>query len=471
LLQLKPAYFPMPDPQGNKIRPFLAFLSLKDIKDIVFLLAVEPSCKTLLEIRSSEQLLAAVQRWYGRSAAPGVLYEAVLAANIPLLASCILNTLPEVKESPKRIKPLRSLLFNIAVQFPDGDVPRLCKLLQQKLTDTGKLIETDALDLMMQLIEEKVVTDGNVKALLFLGDMSPNVNSLIQGYSQRFASVTVAPTAFAPAAVTAIDPSSTAHIGESPSAHFNALSQIGEYPMADSVCAVINVHRIPGREVRVGSEKDVQRLKELFQNSFRYHFCCRIDPDVQEVKKFLKLIKEMMEANKKFSCLVVFVMSHGIEDCIELADGQKLKYWDDIVLPFLDGCMRDRPKIFFFQCCRGDLLQQAVTSAPREVYADGPAPRESPPTSQQDNCDLYVCHATFQGFAAIRVGDSGSWFIQTMCDVLERPIRMDLECLRMIVTNELKNKRANYAGNIVNQTPVVEKNTLTKHLRLRPENV
>ena len=74
---------------------------------------------------------------------------------------------------------------------------------------------------------------------------------------------------------------------------------------------------------------------------------------MQEMKRMLK---EFARANHStFDCLIVAILSHGIEGHIYGTDEGLLKIDDMVILFSGQNCptMAGKPKLFFLQACRG----------------------------------------------------------------------------------------------------------------------
>jgi len=61
------------------------------------------------------------------------------------------------------------------------------------------------------------------------------------------------------------------------------------------------------------------------------------------------------ESLENDECFIMFVMSHGKDNCVFGSDGQAVKY-NEIISPFTNAnCrfLKNKPKLVFFQACRG----------------------------------------------------------------------------------------------------------------------
>jgi len=112
--------------------------------------------------------------------------------------------------------------------------------------------------------------------------------------------------------------------------------------------------------------------------------------------------------------MVVFILSHGIEDGIHGSCGniitiKKLcKLFSGANCKLLIG----KPILFFIQACQGDedgkiiqLESKLQFDAPKSIAADA---------------DVLVFVATTPGTGSVRDIEDGSWFIQELCEVFEK---------------------------------------------------
>ena len=95
--------------------------------------------------------------------------------------------------------------------------------------------------------------------------------------------------------------------------------------------------------------------------------------------------------------LVVVIMSHGEQGSVFLTcDGRKIlledviNYFDAVNCPQMAG----KPKIFFFNCCRGDRKNCEI----KKVCVDGPRRLHKEPTNVRQHQDIVIAYSTIPGF-------------------------------------------------------------------------
>nr|XP_022918454.1 caspase Dronc-like [Onthophagus taurus] len=185
------------------------------------------------------------------------------------------------------------------------------------------------------------------------------------------------------------------------------------------------------KKKRSGAEVDQVNLVAVFK---------QIGFDILQYKNKTKAETERIVKSfasdsslKKYDMCVTVIMSHGTtidaQTVIETTDEKELPTeW--VVQQFHgDICkgMNGKPKIFIFQCCRGDKSNSVL-------HTDG-KPFQAPRKVQ----DILISYSTLPGFAAYRDPTLGSWYIQGLCKVfMEHAHDTHIEDLLKIVDDELK---------------------------------
>lgn len=69
------------------------------------------------------------------------------------------------------------------------------------------------------------------------------------------------------------------------------------------------------------------------------------------------------ESLENDECFVMFVMSHGKDNCVFGSDGRAVRI-SEIITPFTNAnCtfLKNKPKLVFFQACRGGTVGQCIS--------------------------------------------------------------------------------------------------------------
>ncbi len=108
-------------------------------------------------------------------------------------------------------------------------------------------------------------------------------------------------------------------------------------------------------------------------------------------------------------CFVCIIMTHGDEGVVYGVD--KSIELDLLIQPFKQNkTLAGKPKLFFVQACRGSNFMEGIDSNPFEVNYVNRIPMEA---------DFLFAYSTVAGHYSWRNSTNGSWFIQSLCQVLD----------------------------------------------------
>ena len=179
------------------------------------------------------------------------------------------------------------------------------------------------------------------------------------------------------------------------------------------ITLIINNESFVGHKKREGTKLDERNLAHTFR-----HLGYKVEVHREVYAKTMLTIMENM-ANRdhtKYDSFVCCILSHGSAGHIFGVDGEEVAI-DQFTMK-LSSCrsLKDKPKLFFLQACRGDLTEYSVQS-------DGPsAPQrnEAPPQEKKivPTTDFFFGHATPYGCKAWRDENHGSWYISELCRTL-----------------------------------------------------
>lgn len=171
---------------------------------------------------------------------------------------------------------------------------------------------------------------------------------------------------------------------------------------------IINNKRFDSRldmPVRDGTDVDAASLetslKKLGFETRIFHNCSA------------SLIREIMLRYAKSDhsdsdCFMSVFMSHG-EDGVIYGIDKEIEI-EKLIHPFkLNRSLAGKPKIFFIQACRGNQLMEGIDSNPYEIQYVNKIPMEA---------DFLIAYSTISGYFSWRNSLNGSWFIQSLCHVL-----------------------------------------------------
>nr|XP_029135692.1 caspase-2 isoform X5 [Labrus bergylta] len=188
----------------------------------------------------------------------------------------------------------------------------------------------------------------------------------------------------------------------------------------------------PDLDPRKGGEVDDEVLRKVF-TELDYLVTVHRDLTAQGMRTCIENFSRRQEHRTVDSC-VVCLLSHGVEGAIYGTDGELMQL--DWVFEAFDNAhcplLQNKPKMFFFQACRGEEMDCGVEQI------DGPVRTCSPSCEQRDagregqgdadsrqrgdmgrpriklpqRSDMVCGYASLKGTAAMRNTKRGSWFIQ-----------------------------------------------------------
>ncbi|KAK4020129.1 hypothetical protein OUZ56_002124 [Daphnia magna] len=284
------------------------------------------------------------------------------------------------------------------------------------------------------------------------------------------------------------------------------------------LCVIFNQEEFENGEVRKGSERDRNKLKETF-NKLGFKTIIYNDQSSYALKTEIKSLAK--KDFKNYGCLVVCLLSHGIENAILCYDGRYVNT-DELKYEFsLDKCpsLYGKPKIFIVQACQGNLAQSQTgivahnnsssvfSQRVSRIFQARFGPLDTPSTisltktdvepnyTEEDLKDMKIIedarknppimdfltiNATLPGFRAYRFYHAkvfrGSLFIQSLCEALseeylhkkpdesKQHLEDLLRCVQVKISKYSEELEKNSHGNVFWQTMPWEV-CLSKHIR------
>ena len=201
---------------------------------------------------------------------------------------------------------------------------------------------------------------------------------------------------------------------------------------------------------RVWSVKDVENLQHtLGYLEFDFKLCQNFTKSQIEHE-----IKEMASSvdHSNSDCFLCVVMSHGNEDKIVTSDNKVMSF-EEIMAP-IKSCasLSDKPKLFFFQACRGDNelvnpRERSRSDSSAEGMTDSAINSDSLNTNKKTRrnaeSDLLVYNATLPNHYAYGTETDGTIFIKNVCQVLndaykEMPNNMPLSKMILNINKSVR---------------------------------
>jgi len=235
---------------------------------------------------------------------------------------------------------------------------------------------------------------------------------------------------------------------------------------------------------RKWSEKDVENLEKTL-GYLEFKVILSLDSIKSEIERVLQ--EQADVDHSKSDCFLCVIMSHGNEDKIVTRDNLEMSY-KEIMEPIkMCKSLKDKPKLFFFQACRGDheieiarRPDSAESNSSGETTLDDHHQRDNtsisdgPDTNKKTpgyaESDLLVYNATIPKHYAYGNETNGTYFIQSVCKVLfeeaYKNLPNNLPLSQMITIINKRVKETDKEIQVAEST-----NRLLKEVYFTPKNV
>ncbi|XP_056398429.1 caspase-9 [Hyla sarda] len=244
-----------------------------------------------------------------------------------------------------------------------------------------------------------------------------------------------------------------------------------DYPMNFDPCGhclIINNMEFSepsGLSYRTGSDIDREKLERRMR-SYRFEVTVKNNLKAAEIHEELQRLAS--RDHSECDCCLVVILSHGCEirhtrfpGGVYGADG----VWIPVerIVHYFNGSncpgLRGKPKLFFIQACIGDEQDRGFAV---DLGDSGDQPNKPETNSLQSDAtavrpdsedttdavailptpgDILVSYSTFPGFVSWRETLSGSWYVDTLDDVLDQFARtLDLQTMLVMVADRVSAK-------------------------------
>uniref|UniRef100_UPI00398ED690 caspase-7-like isoform X2 n=1 Tax=Pristiophorus japonicus TaxID=55135 RepID=UPI00398ED690 len=172
-----------------------------------------------------------------------------------------------------------------------------------------------------------------------------------------------------------------------------------------------NFHPRTGMNKRNGTDEDAGNLAKTFQK-LRFKIMVHNDQTCDEMLEKLKnAAKDDYSEMASFVCIF---LSHGDDGFLFGTDGKKeIKEFTSIFRGDRCKYLVGKPKLFFIQACRGTEFDAGVETD--SISEDISNPLHKIPIE----ADFLYAYSTVAGYYSWRNTGNGSWFIQSLCHVLD----------------------------------------------------
>ncbi|XP_041837961.1 caspase-3a [Melanotaenia boesemani] len=176
-------------------------------------------------------------------------------------------------------------------------------------------------------------------------------------------------------------------------------------------CIIINnknFDRSTGMNQRNGTDVDAGNAGKVF-SKLGYKVQVYNDQSVDQMKKVLTAVSK--EDHSRSASFVCVLLSHGDEGVFFGTDGSiELRYLTSLFRGDRCKSLVGKPKLFFIQACRGTDLDAGIET---DSADDGT-------TKIPVEADFLYAFSTAPGYYSWRNTMTGSWFIQSLCDMISK---------------------------------------------------
>jgi len=222
------------------------------------------------------------------------------------------------------------------------------------------------------------------------------------------------------------------------------------YDQGEGLCVIINQKLFKEGSMldnRLGTDRDKEELMITFTllGVQPEDMCVYDDLTAAEIREKLE-ISSQKSNHKNYAWLTVVVLSHGRRvagvDEVLGVDGEGIDR-REIIGKFTDvgNCpnLQLKPKMFFFQACRGQEEVESFHSARTAAATD-----KKNDTADQHS-DVLIASSTIADFVAFRSTVDGSFFIRHLCQVFQDHAHDEtLQDMLLRVNDKVSNYRSDY---------------------------
>ncbi|XP_074132921.1 caspase-3-like isoform X2 [Sminthopsis crassicaudata] len=195
-----------------------------------------------------------------------------------------------------------------------------------------------------------------------------------------------------------------------------------DYPEM-GLCVIINnkiFHENTGMPFRAGTDVDAAHLIDTFKH-LKYEIRNKNDLTCKEIIELMYNVSK--EDHSQRSSFVCVILSHGEEGIIFGKDGPvELKALTSFFKGDKCNSLIGKPKLFIVQACRGTELDNGVEADSGPDDNDTDVSDDSGIICQKIpvEADFLYAYSTAPGYFSWRNKMYGSWFIQSLCEVLKQ---------------------------------------------------
>ncbi|XP_009682548.1 caspase-8 [Struthio camelus] len=359
-----------------------------------------------------------------------------------------------------KVSPFRYLLFQLSENITTEELKCFKFLLGKELPKSRLNAENTMIDVFIEMEKKGILGEDNLKVLKTLCEkVDKSLVKKIEEYelnrcgeeemliTEGQSGNTGVTEACARQLASSVSPDSPGSRSES--------SQVEVYKMTSrprGVCLILNNHNFARARAEVaelkmkdrnGTDVDAAALKKVF-SKLHFKIAEYKDLTAKEIRNIVNIYQ--CEDHKDKDCFVCCILSHGKKGIIYGVDGKEVPI-QELTTSFTGrNChsLAGKPKVFFVQACQGDARQKGVTIEIDSGEQDSSV--ETDARFQLDcipsEADFLLGMATLQDYVSYRSPSQGTWYIQSLCQHLEKscPRGEDILTILTAVNQEVSRK-------------------------------
>ncbi|NXN16028.1 CASP8 protein, partial [Indicator maculatus] len=330
-----------------------------------------------------------------------------------------------------QVSAYRQLLYGIAEDLTQKDVQNMKFLLQEQIPKSKLQDNASMLKVLLEMERNGIIKEDDLTVLKdTLKGFRADIKKKIDAYEERKgggSTMCIADFSYRCSALLSYLFSSFLQLVES-------------YKMKNNphgYCVILNNYNFKNPdEAREGTMKDGEAVKRVFKwlqfETVEYM-------DLEAKQMYAKVKEYSKKDHNNMDCFVCFIFSHGEKDKIKGVDNEVVNIKDLLSCFSGSNCpsLAGKPKLFFIQACQGFVGHPAVI-----VKEDSSGHFETDATPQisiPDQADILVGMATVEDYECYRCTETGSVYIQCLCDKMELlcPLSKDLITILTEVNKEV----------------------------------
>ncbi|XP_009558078.2 caspase-8 [Cuculus canorus] len=336
-----------------------------------------------------------------------------------------------------KVSAYRQLLYGIAEDLTPEDVKNVKFLLQEQIPKNKLQNNASMLKVLLEMEKNGIINENDLAVLKdILKRLRADVKKKIDTYEEKRKENDSQEKLPYPVPVSG-HPARQGAEGETPRL------LVETYKMKNNphgYCVILNNYIFKNPcENREGTVKDGDAVKRVF-NWLQFETIEHMDLEAKQIWEKVKEYSQKDHSN--MDCFVCFIFSHGEKDKIKGTDGRVVNIKDLLSCFSGSNCpsLAGKPKLFFIQACQGSVGHPAVVV--EEDFSDHLETDAVPLTSIPDRADILVGMATVEDCECYRCTETGSIYIQCLCDKMELlcPLRKDLITILTEVNKEVGRK-------------------------------